>query len=248
LAVACSAWSSDGALLLRSLHLSPCLSLPVSVCVAAAAAAAAPLAVASYTRSVLEHRKQLRLEHPSGSLTQVDDTPEMIVQRNQTLNEIGLREMRLGHVRAAWSIFNDIVLSDAHLSERDAKYAQTPAYLLNRGDSQREAGNWPQVGLRVFACPHVSVCVCVSMCVRAWGWHSRGRGVSLCFSSLCFFFSVFLCLSLPVSPRLFSLCLSLSLCLCLYLSLSLCVCVCVCARASVFCANTLSVSTRVGRW
>lgn len=97
-----------------------------------------------YTHSVLEHRRVLRLE--TGSRRHVEDTPEMILQRNQTMNEIGLREMRLGHVRAAWSIFNDVVKADLALAEGDPKYRQSPQFLLNRGDSQRKAGNWPQVG------------------------------------------------------------------------------------------------------
>ena len=53
--------------------------------------------------------------------------------------------MRAGHMRAAWSIFNQVVQSDLQLAQRDPKFKQNPKFLLNRGDAQREAHNWPQV-------------------------------------------------------------------------------------------------------
>ena len=118
-----------------------------------------------YTRSVLEHRRALLTRSHKGGgggggdggtaaavargnqghqqFSQVEELPEMVIQRNHTLNEMALREMRAGHVRAAWSIFNQVVEADKQLSERDSKYSQTPAFLLNRGDAQREAKNWP---------------------------------------------------------------------------------------------------------
>ena len=102
-----------------------------------------------YTRSVMEHRRTLltrRRKDGSGAsptnFSQVEELPEIVVQRNHTLNEMALREMRAGHFRAAWSIFDRVVQSDAKLAERDSKFQQNPAFLLNRGDAQREAKNW----------------------------------------------------------------------------------------------------------
>jgi tetratricopeptide (TPR) repeat protein len=104
-----------------------------------------------YTRSVMEHRRSMVVKSdgggvggPKAGFSQVEELCEIVVQRNQTLNEMALKEMRAGHVRAAWSIFNQVVEADVKLSQRNPKYKQTPAFLLNRGDSQREAKNWPQ--------------------------------------------------------------------------------------------------------
>lgn len=104
-----------------------------------------------YTRSVMEHRRTLltRRRNDGGganpsNFSQVEELPEIVVQRNHTLNEMALREMRAGHIRAAWSIFDRVVQSDVKLAERDSKFQQNPAFLLNRGDAQREANNWEQ--------------------------------------------------------------------------------------------------------
>jgi len=101
-----------------------------------------------YTRSVMEHRKLLvaRSNDDEGgaakNFSQVEELPDIVIQRNNTLNEMGIQEMRSGHVRAAWSIFNQVVESDCALSKRDPKYRQSPLFLLNRGDAQRHARNW----------------------------------------------------------------------------------------------------------